>query len=243
MSLWECRDCGLRFRLPRESPLDAVEFYQEKYCQGFTTQCPSREELRRILDAGFQDTPKDYSSYIEVLNAIGLRPGDSILDFGCSWGYGSWQLRRAGFRVYSYEISRSRAEYAANKLDCEIVGEIAEVPEPVACFFSAHVIEHLPDPNVLWKAVLETMPQSGVVVCFTPNGDPYAETVYGKELYNRWWGRVHPLLLTRRSLEDMARRYGFTPYVFSSPYSVARLKSLREPKVVDGRELLLVARR
>ena len=242
-SLWECDACGLRFRVPKESPGAAAKFYQARYRQGFTTDCPSDEELERLLATRFRGSPKDYSSYIEVLRAAGLRPGDSVLDFGCSWGYGSWQLREAGFHVYSYEVSRPRAEYAAIKLQCQLVGNLNEIPERVNCFFSAHVIEHLPDPNIMWKAVGQVLDRDGVVVCFTPNGEPSLERVYGPKRYHRLWGRVHPLLLTSQALKEMARRYGFVPYIFSSPYSSDQIRLLQDENNPRGEELLLVAQR
>lgn len=243
-SLWECNTCGLRFRVPKESTETAIRFYQTRYRQGFTTDCPSSdEELERLLTTRFRGSPKDYTPYIEVLRAVGLRPGDFVLDFGCSWGYGSWQLREAGFEVYSSEVSRPRAEYATTKLQCQVVGNLSEIPERVKCFFSAHVIEHLPNPNIMWKAVNQVIDPKGIVVCFTPNGEPCLERIYGSRRYHQLWGKVHPLLLTRQALKEMAKRYGFVPHVFSSPYSVEKVSLLQEEDDLDGAELALIALR
>src|SRR5262245_28563945 len=79
-----------------------------------------------------------------------LRAGDSMLDFGCSWWYGSWQLLRAGFHVFSFESRVDDRLFASTKLGCEVVeNEVA--CGPVDCLFSVHVWEHLPDPNLLWE--------------------------------------------------------------------------------------------
>jgi len=242
-SLWECQRCFIRFRIPRETPEDASRFYQQQYRAGFTTDCPDDEELARLLATRFQGTEKDYSDYLQVLDAAGVRRGNIVLDFGSSWGYGSWQLQQAGFEVYSYEISQARADYAARKLGCRIICSFKEIPDRVQCFFSAHVIEHLPDPNVMWRAVSRAMGREGTVVVFTPNGNPDLETAYGSRRYHRLWGKVHPMLITPQSLREMANRHGFMPYVFSSPYSTERIRLL-EPDVNPlGSELLLVARR
>jgi 2-polyprenyl-3-methyl-5-hydroxy-6-metoxy-1,4-benzoquinol methylase len=236
--LRECDKCGLRFRLPKENPEEAAIFYQSQYRSGFTTDCPSDEELEELLAKGFRGSPKDYISRIQLLKAAGLRPGDSILNFGCSWGYGSWQLAEAGFNVYSYEVSRPRAHYAHEKLRCHMVNDLSEIRGEIKCFFSAHVIEHLPDPNLFWQAVEQVLKANGMLVCFTPNGDPIRETTKG---YHRIWGRVHPLLLTQRALKEMAMQYGFIPYVFSSPYSIERIRHLTEDRRVSGSELALIA--
>lgn len=237
-SLHECNRCGLRFRLPKSLPDEAARFYQSRYRSGFTTDCPSSEALGDLLATNFEGSPKDFASRVEFLKAAGLKPGDSILDYGCSWGYGSWQLARAGFDVYSYEVSRPRAEYAREELGCRMVGDLSEIRESIRCLFSAHVIEHLPDPNIMWQFADQALCPDGLVVCFAPNGDPYREEAVG---YHRLWGNVHPLLITKAALKEMAKQYGFRPCVFSSPYSSSKVRNLEEDDVLDGSELALVA--
>jgi hypothetical protein len=109
LSLMECDSCGLRFRVPKDDP-SVTEYYDNSYSEDYPAQRPlDSEELARLTRTGVLDRPaNNYLRYIEVLKAVGLRPGGSIVDFGCSWGYGSWQLREAGFRVYSTEVSRLR---------------------------------------------------------------------------------------------------------------------------------------
>lgn len=240
-SLRECSACGLRFRVPKGNPEAAIRFYQTRYKQDFTTTCPSAKELEKLLETHFHGSPKDYSNYIQVLEAVGLRPGDTILDFGCSWGYGSWQLQKIGFQVYSYEVSKPRATYAATRLGCNMVDDTSQLPT-VKCFFSAHVIEHLPNPNIMWTVANQVLNPGGITVCFTPNGEPHLEHDAARQ-YHQLWGNVHPLLLTSRALQEMSHRYGFVPYVFSSPYSVEKLGLLEQEKTLNGSELLLVALR
>lgn len=240
-SLWECDACGLRFRAPKERADQAYKFYQSAYRSGFTTDCPTDPELAWLLANEFRASPKDYSTYIQVLRAIGLKPGDTILDFGCSWGYGSWQLRRAGFQVYSYEVSAPRAQFARVKLNCAIVNDLAAIPERVRCLFNAHVIEHLDDPNELWRAAAQVLDPHGMVICFMPNGEPNLERVYGTKRYDKLWGKVHPLLLTGRALRSMALRYGFSPFVYSAPYPLEKISAFQPTDNLPGSELLLIA--
>jgi 2-polyprenyl-3-methyl-5-hydroxy-6-metoxy-1,4-benzoquinol methylase len=242
-SLWECDHCGLRFRVPKERGSTASNFYQMRYKAGFTTDCPSGQALAKLLESRFAGTEKDFGRYIEVLKALGFHAGDALLDFGCSWGYGSWQLSHAGFKVYSYEISQPRAAYAQTKLHCQVVANLEEVPEKVACFFSSHVIEHLADLNSFWQYALRVLAPGGKLVCVCPNGEPFLEQVYGSKTYHQLWGQPHPLLLTRKALQTMSRSYGFIPYVFSSPFSLEQIRDLHEPKQLLGSELLLVALR
>src|ERR1700722_16940720 len=71
-SLYHCRACDLRFRTPRDDTRQSVEFYQESYKQGFTTDCPSDEALSLLVTKGFVGTEMDFSSYVDVLRSAGL---------------------------------------------------------------------------------------------------------------------------------------------------------------------------
>ena len=86
------------------------------------------------------------STYIKVLQAGGIRPGMGVLDFGCSRRYGGWQLRQAGYKVLSYEISSPRARCAQSMLGCTLV-EPAKLDSTIDCFFSAHLLGTLRSPS------------------------------------------------------------------------------------------------
>lgn len=240
--LRECRNCGLRYRTPKDDPIKTEKFYvDEVYKQGFTTDLPSQAELEEMLATRFAGTEKDFAPRIEVLRAAGLEDGARVLDFGCSWGYGSWQLRLAGFDVYSYEIGRERALYAREMLRCETIKDLDGLKGMIDCFFSSHVVEHLPNPNLLFDYAQQTLRPGGLLVCYCPNGAVEREQRDSGN-YHRNWGMVHPLMLTPPFLLGEARRRGFTNCaVFSSPFASNEIADLR-PTHLDGDEMLLIAR-
>jgi 2-polyprenyl-3-methyl-5-hydroxy-6-metoxy-1,4-benzoquinol methylase len=229
------------FRVPKSNPGRETTFYQNRYREGFTTDCPGDEQLTALKQTSFQGTEKDYSAYIEAVKAAGVQAGDTVLDFGSSWGYGSWQLTQAGFRVYSYEISELRARYAAERLDCQMLDDARRLAGEVDCFFSAHVIEHLSDPRELWSTARTVLKPGGVIILFMPNGNRHLENRYGSARYHRLWGQVHPLLLTAGALAHMAQEFGFTGCAYGSPYNSTEITAGIEGSL-DGDELLYVAR-
>jgi hypothetical protein len=239
-SLRECRECGLRFRVPKDRVVDSNKFYQSDYDAGFTTSMPSDEELAHYLSISFKGGEKDFSGYIQVLEAVGIQKGDKVLDFGSSWGYGSWQLQQAGYYVYSYEVSKLRSDYARDHLGCHIVDDFTQIHQKIKCVFSSHVIEHLPDPNIFWGITKLVLQPDGIIVCFMPNGEPELERVYGKKRYHQLWGQVHPLLLTKKALVSMAYRYNYVPHVFSYPCRLETISNYQEGDLF-GKELLLLA--
>jgi transcription elongation factor Elf1 len=242
VSLRECLDCGLRFRVPKDQTKNAIQFYQSDYEAGYITSLPSDEVLLRLVSAGFKGGEKDFSEYIQVLDAVGVEHGDKVLDFGASWGYGSWQLRQAGFNAYSYEISKLRAEYAKKKLGCQVIDldNIDTIRGKISCVFVSHVLEHLPDPNIFWKIANQVLMPGGKVVCFIPSGEPELELSFGKKRYHQLWGKVHPLLFTSKALISIAKRYQYKPYVFSFPCPMEDIKCFKEGDL-KGEELLLIA--
>jgi cyclopropane fatty-acyl-phospholipid synthase-like methyltransferase len=178
-------------------------FYQEAYVQGFTTDMPAADELCQLKEKRFAGTERDYSTYLRIMREAGVGRSSSVLDFGCSWGYGAWQLAaRAGYDVYAYEVSKPRAEYAAQQLECRMLSDPGEVT--VACLFSAHVIEHLPNPSSLWRLASKIVSPRGKVVLFTPDGDDT-----DNPNYHQLWGLVHPCLLTTRWMDWSAHKFGF----------------------------------
>ncbi len=115
--------------------------------------------------------------------------------------------------------------------------------EPIDCLFSAHVMEHLPDPNVIWKVATSVLKPDGFLVPFTPNGEPVTEQIHGSKRYHQLWGQVHPLLIAGGHLKYIASKYGFAARVYSSPYPIEEIRNRREPGDLTGHELALVARR
>jgi 2-polyprenyl-3-methyl-5-hydroxy-6-metoxy-1,4-benzoquinol methylase len=228
------------FRMPKNSPGEDHAFYEREYEQGFTTELPDAPTLEQLKRSSFAPIGKDYSGYVQVLRAAGIRPGSSVYDFGASWGYGSWQLAQAGYTVYSYEISRARARYAEDRLGCHMLAEPAGVPRPVDCFFASHVLEHLAQPCTLWQIAADVLRPDGLVALFMPNGE-LARERRDPHAFHQLWGRVHPLLLTSRSVTWMAHRHHFDALGYSNPYELDRISAGGSGQL-EGDELLVVAR-
>lgn len=97
-ALRRCENCKLLFRTPTTSPDENASFYQENYSEGFTTEMPDQDQLDELLSRSFVGGKKDYSRYIAILEALGIRKGAELFDFRCSCGYGSWQYGSHDYR-------------------------------------------------------------------------------------------------------------------------------------------------
>ncbi|HEX7796619.1 MAG TPA: class I SAM-dependent methyltransferase [Vicinamibacterales bacterium] len=242
--LRRCEGCGLMFRLPTFSAEASEDFYQTAYSQGFTTDMPDDRSLAELLNVGFKGTEKDYSVYLSVLEALGVRPGSRVFDFGCSWGYGSWQLQKHGYQVRAFEISRVRATYARAKLGLSVSTELPVGDHSVDVFFSAHVIEHVPSVNDAVRYGLSMLKPGGLFVAFTPNGSD----AFRRLMPDNWmkaWGLVHP-----NYLDDVYYTHSWNTLrylITSAPYPTELLRRwtidghVPTKGNLSGGELLFVA--
>jgi 2-polyprenyl-3-methyl-5-hydroxy-6-metoxy-1,4-benzoquinol methylase len=209
---------------------------------------PAQSELHKMKANSFRGTEKDYTQYISVLKCLGLPPNASLLDYGCSWGYGSWQIAQAGFRVQGFEISRPRCAYAREFLEVDATWDTAELNGPFDVFFSAHVLEHVPSVSKTIDLASRLLRKGGFFVAFTPNGSKQ----YRRREPLRWkraWGQVHPNFLDEVYYASRFQTYPY--FIASSPYDEAALKdwvkeasSRREQRFgrLDGPELLIVVK-
>ncbi|MCC6146316.1 MAG: methyltransferase domain-containing protein [Anaerolineaceae bacterium] len=246
LALRRCSHCKLLFRTPTTSALENERFYQKEYDQGETTRIPAPEELEYFKRTNFRNYGKDYSQYLRVLAALGVRPGDSVLDFGCSWGYGSWQLQRAGYKVTGFEISKPRCEYARQNLGIETYSRLEEIKGQFDVFFSSHVLEHVPSISESFQFATEKIKPGGWLVAFTPNGSEAFRSMDAKG-WSYLWGQVHPNLL-----DDVFYRHAFREWpflldsgVFDEGAIQAWTSASGKPQVIldlSGVELLLIAR-
>lgn len=248
-TLRRCGKCSILFRAPTDPPGYNRYFYNFLYRQGFTTELPGDEDLRALMDSGFADSEKDYSHYIADLTALDITPGSRILDFGCSWGYGSWQLKQAGYSVLSAEISRSRAHYGRDKLGIDLIENaftLADDPAHVGsfdCFFTCHVIEHLPAPAAVFALARKLLKRGGVFVSYTPNGS--SEHRSASRDWDRLWGLVHPNFIDDQFMLDA---FPDSPSIIASRHSREPIERLGIPPNgnlrlnLSGYELLFAAR-
>ncbi len=246
-SLRRCKRCQLLFRAPTTTSKENASFYQKAYTQGFTTDLPSDDQLKTYLSKAFLGTERDYSTYIDIVRKANGKNGNKVFDFGCSWGYGSWQFRQNGFEVESFEISVPRAEFAKNRLGVKVHTSLTEVPGLFDVVFSSHVLEHVPSVQESIAFGLSILKPGGLFVAVTPNGS----ADFRKKLPDAWhklWGLVHPNFLDG----DFYQSFFADPPCFlaSNPYPMQEIENWgigqHERHIADqlsGEELLIIVKK
>jgi 2-polyprenyl-3-methyl-5-hydroxy-6-metoxy-1,4-benzoquinol methylase len=192
-----CGDCQMMYRAPTDSEEFSHRFYNFHYQQGTAMICPSEEEIAELKRTNFAGTERDFAGYLAFLHRHGIDPPAKLLDFGCSWGYGSYQFAHAGFDTRSFEIGKDRRDYGIANLGVRHIDDMFEIHpgHPLAgtfdCFFSAHVLEHVPAPSKVIELAWHCLKDGGAFVAFTPNGcDGFRR--YNARGWSNMWGEVHP---------------------------------------------------
>jgi len=244
--LQRCGNCQLLYRAPTTTDEEYRRYYQQDYSEGFTTDLPSLDELGEMRRLNFAGTEKDYSRYVEVLRALGCGPGDRLLDFGCSWGYGSWQLSQAGFGVKSIELSQRRREFAHRHLGVEVYSDSDEIEAGTFdVFFSSHVLEHIPKLSGIIDLARRAVRPGGWFVAFTPNGSSGNRNTDPKA-WHQIWGFVHPLCLDDVFYQSffLDSRYLIDSSPYATPEIAAWARTCKESAVLrrHGQELLIAVR-
>lgn len=195
LELRRCSVCKLLFRSPTDAVGEGEEYYAGEYDEEFTTTLPDDEALQRLMEGSFSSTDGDYSQYIHILERLGLDPGSLVYDFGCSWGYGAFQLARAGYKVRGYEIAKHRRDYGCEKLGVRFDDTFPPPRSPpLDCFLCAHVLEHVPSVESVVAQAMPLLKPGGLFVSFTPNGSMALRGRWPK-LWRKMWGRSHPNFL------------------------------------------------
>lgn len=245
VELVRCLSCALMFRTPTTTAAENVSYYQEDYQMGFTTELPDATALAQLKAGKFCDTGKDFTDCLELLRRLGARPGHRLLDYGCSWGYGSWQFQQAGYAVQSFEISRPRANYARKMLGVDVKSVLCEVVGQYDIFFSAHVMEHVPNPAETIRFALDRLKPGGLFLALTPNGS-LQQRAANPKAWHQAWGLNHPNMLDE---VFYARCFAGLPQIYATPpYQAAKLEDFAAGKTpptlpLEGGELLCAVRK
>jgi SAM-dependent methyltransferase len=248
LHLRKCQDCGLMFRWPKETPGFSEKFYQNSYQEvSFTTELPDPATLNSFIANNFAGSPKDFADQIGVLKTF--LPQGRVLDFGCSWGYGVYQLMQAGYDAFGFEISRPRAELGRQQLGVEILDKLDDlqhVPsQSVDGIFASHVLEHLLSLKEIFEFFARVLKPGGVVFIMVPNSGGKK----ARQLGVRWPTMInekHTLALEGGFFEKNMTPFGFRVRAFSDECNVTDLRNAidhDQPLSLEGEELRVIGLR
>jgi len=243
--LFECEECHLYFRHPLEKIIQNKKFYESEYKEkdNITSLLPDKIGLEELINKNFNQGNKNADRYVKLFRSVFPAPEKlKVIDYGCSWGYITFQLLKAGYDVQGFEISRIRAAYGNAHLGLDIKTGENELRMDNNLFFSAHVIEHHPDIKGMISLAKKILTRDGYFIAISPNGSK--EYRYKNQFpFHHAWGKVHPNYLNAEFYRTIFKNQSF--YIGSSPFNLENIQSWENGQVIDktdGEELIAIVK-
>ena len=198
----QCCSCGFVFLDPRPDEEEILQYYAQDYYGEGSHKFRSCFEGFRLFFARkrMRRTQKFFPC-----------PGKA-LDIGCGQGTFLQLLKEEGWDCHGTELTKESAFRASQKGIPVSVGEVQEgqfTPHFFDLISFWQVLEHLPDPMKVLKALRPFLKKEGIIAISTPN----IESLQAKVSTRRWFHLDPPrhlCLFSPETLERMMRSLGFS---------------------------------
>ena len=192
-----------------------------KYCKHIYLSLTLKDDLLsyyyNVVESEYYDSqkvhPKDhrpadtkkFAKFIENES----KSGDNILEIGSGLGFLLKELKIAGFKTYGIEPSGFASSFSRNELKLDVItGMLTEKTYKNKKFdviILSDVIEHISDPNQLFKLIEYYLTDTGKVIVLTGNSRSLYAKICGKKwLYFYSW--EHMSFFNRRSIEFLLNK-------------------------------------
>jgi len=206
-----CGDCGTLRQVPMPDSRTLTSFYPKTYHSFATTSALAKVRhslrLRRLL---------------RLLN----KDAGIVLDYGCGNGsFIRWASDRAKkISFWGYELAdqpRTERRDGATIVTGSVEHLMNELP-PCDLVTMNHVIEHLPDPRLVLRALHQRMNDGAILEGQTPAADSFERKVFG----TRWSGfhaPRHTVVFSRLGLTHLMAAASFKSVEVTGAFNPAAI--------------------
>jgi len=210
LTLYECKLCGLRFRVPKGYPEGAFEYYNKEYSEEAVNTYPSKKEIE---DRSFENYMGNRTSFVK--RVLSCKSPKTFLDYGCAWGYRvDWMERKGIEEAIGYEVSNQMAEFGRSNLDVDIYTDLnylrKKYSSEVDMIYTSHVLEHLEEYSNLFEAFRSLLCPEGYLVIIVPNASDRALASRNLSSWGELVGKSHTAAFTFEFFENVLPEEGFS---------------------------------
>lgn len=149
-----------------------------------------------------------------------------VLDIGCATGFmGEYLKKEKSCRVFGVEVRLAEALLAKKKLEKVYIGDIEEenlikkIEKDIGikkfdCILATSVLEHLVDPALVIKRLLQLLSPKGIIIATTPNIAHWSTRLslfFGKFTYTEYGilDNTHLHFYTMKTFQFLFRENGY----------------------------------
>jgi SAM-dependent methyltransferase len=142
------------------------------------------------------------------------RPSGRLLDVGCGTGLLVKMAGEAGYDAWGVEISARLSRHAREVLGLNVIhSDLAGAGFPDGHFdvvVLSHVLEHLTDPEHVFRDIRRVLAPGGVAIVEVPNMAGLQVPLM-REMWSGWMPNMHVWQFTPKTLEATLRRLRLEP--------------------------------
>jgi ubiquinone/menaquinone biosynthesis C-methylase UbiE len=207
MTLLKCSGCGVVF---------ADDYYSDRsgiYGEFYATW---GKDFKKSADSVSEAKKKAFRHQMKNLTRFISPRGKKILDVGTGGGFFLEEAEKVGFECFGLDISQFACELANKKFENKIYcGTLKEAAYPDS-FFDAvclcDVLEHLSDPQEIFREIWRVIKPGGLVFVISPNHDSLTRKIFGRDWFQ--YKREHVFYFNRKSFQFIAQKNGFDVDLF-----------------------------
>jgi len=214
---WECYKCGLVYLYPIPSVEDENKFYAKEFEKFMLT----RSGVDRNWSGPEAHIKSNQDNVIRRWEFIKnfIKPGDNVLEIGCSSGFMLDDLKQKGMNVIGIEPSGGFKDFLTQKGHEQYlsINELKEKRPNIKFNAILHffVFEHIRDPLSFLQEQLDMLEPGGLIISEIPNvNDPLTSLFKIPPFEMFYWSIAHHYYYSPRSLTPILEKLDCSKFEF-----------------------------
>ena len=196
------------------------------------------DSKKTFLDTIYQKVKRYNLKYKKDIITKSFQP-KTVLDYGCGTGSFVEYLNQNNINAFGYEPNEKALELAKNKIGKNLLNEDEVFTKKYDVITLWHVLEHIPNYDLILKSLIECLNPNGKLIIAVPNYKSY-----DAKFYKNYWAAYdvprHLWHFSKKSIKYIANNFGMVIDKVKPMYFDAFYVSLLSEKYKGNNSLGLI---